>query len=63
MSITKVTRVIESQTDCKSIGIEYDSGIKFAFFEADKERADLKDIWLAVETWVAAGNTIIEITV
>ena len=63
MSITKVTRVIESQTDCKSIAIEYDNGIKFAFFEADKEMENLKHKWLAVEEWVTAGNTIIEITV
>ena len=63
MTITKVTRVTESLNDAKSIAIEYDNGIKFAFFEADKESDNLKDRWLAVEAWVTAGNTIIEITV
>ena len=63
MTITKVTRVIESATNSKGISIEYDNGIKFAFSEADKEMENLKDKWLAVEEWVTAGNTITEITV
>jgi hypothetical protein len=63
MTITKVTRVTESLNDSKSIALEYDNGIKFAFFEADKEMENLKEKWLAVEAWVTAGNTIIEITV
>ena len=63
MTITKVTRVTESLNDAKSIAIEYDDGIEFAFFEADKEMENLKDKWLAVEEWVTAGNTITEITV
>ena len=64
MNITKVTKVTTSDISesPKSLIILYDTGVQFSFFETDEDKVKNEGEWNAIQAWVAAGNSITEIS-